>query len=319
MLPGTPVAQKALEMGLTTLEDHFTSKNPLTTLKVAWRLHHFLANFRPDNITCHRGEFFWFFALKHFLGKTGWSLIRVRGDERKPRANWLNRFLHNQCTDRIITSGHFIKQWFIDDLLVSPNKIDVIHGGVDTAKFAFDPEGRKRIRYEFGFEEDDIVVGLVGRYSSPKGHSVLLEALCLLRKQNSKYKLLLVSDNGSWDIIDLAAKINQQGLKGVAFVTGFRPDVVACMCAFDVGVVASVRSEAICRVAFELMAVGIPLVATTVGALPEIAPKSNLVPPNDATALANKIASADRSVKLFDDDAFLASYLESVSKACPQG
>lgn len=314
VLPGTETAIKAKEMGLSTLEDDFTAKNPFAALAVIGRVNRFLEGFRPENITCHRGEFFWYFALKRYFSKPAWSLIRVRGDERRPKNNWPNRFLHNSCADRVIVSGEFIKRWFVGDLGMPETKIAVIHGGVDSRKFAFDAEGRKRVRSEFGFAENDIVAGLVGRYCPVKGHAVLMEAISLLRQRDPRYKLLMITDSGSLDVADLKEKVAKSDLKDHAFVTGFRPDVVACMSALDVGVVASLGSEAICRVAFELMAVGVPLVSTAVGSLPEIAPKNNLVPPGDATALAHAIQNADKTLRVFDDTAFLQAYLRVCQK-----
>lgn len=60
------------------------------------------------------------------------------------------------------------------------------------------------------------------------------------------------------------------------------------------GVVCSVGSEAVPRVALEWLAQGRPVVATAVGALPELVEdgqNGRLVPPRDGTALAEAIGS----------------------------
>ena len=68
--------------------------------------------------------------------------------------------------------------------------------------------------------------------------------------------------------------------------------------ALDIGVVASLWSEAIARSALEIMATGRPLVSTDVGVMPDLASPSVLVPPGDSEALSKAIASLiDESVR----------------------
>lgn len=312
VLPNSEPEAKAREMGLDIYADSLISKKPLEILRVANRLGRFLDNYKPDNITSHRGEFFWYLALKRFFGSPSWKLTRVRGDERKPKANFANKFLHNSCTDQLIVSGKVIADHFINNLQTSPDKIKVIYGGVDLKRFAFDQSGREKVRKEFGFDDTDIVVGIVGRYCPVKGHKYLMEAVASLREEDKRYKLLMVTDNGSLDIEELKAKVKNSALDGHAFVTGYRDDVVACMSAIDVGVVASIGSETICRVAFELMAVGVPLVATNIGVLPEVTPIDNLVPAEDSIALAAKIKNHTKELKIFDENEFVKEYLGAI-------
>jgi glycosyltransferase involved in cell wall biosynthesis len=71
--------------------------------------------------------------------------------------------------------------------------------------------------------------------------------------------------------------------------------------ACDIGVVHSLRSEAICRVALEYMAESIPLVGTRVGALAEVIHEWHsglLVPPADAGSLAGALVRLVRSPSL---------------------
>ncbi|MDR1450844.1 MAG: glycosyltransferase [Helicobacteraceae bacterium] len=306
VLPDTKTAQTARAMGIRTYEDKFNAVNPIGA---AIRLNAFLRDFAPDVVTAHRGEFFWFLALKRFFGAR-WKLLRVRGDRRVTKASAINRFLHNRCADHIIVSGEWIKASLIDRLKTQSDKISVIYGGVDTQKFAFDKSGRERVRNEFGFAKEDIVVGLVGRYGEVKGHKYLIDALAILRQSDKRYKLLLVTDSADLNIADLQSYIDDRGLKAAAFITGFRADITACVSAFDIGAIASLGSEAICRAAFEIMAIGVPLIATAVGTLPEII--SSLAPPNNAAALADKIKNRDGGIRIFSDEAFLSSYLEIV-------
>lgn len=312
VLPDSEPEEKAKEMGLDIYVDRLISKKPVEIMQVASRLGDFLDKFQPDNITCHRGEFFWYLALTKIAKKPNWSLVRVRGDERKPKANIFNKIMHNRIADRVILSGKVIENYFLQDLKTPKEKLNVIYGGVDLNRFRFDPSGRERVRKEFGFGDDDIVVGIVGRYCLVKGHKYLMEAVASLRKEDKRYKLLMVTDNGSLDIAKLKEAVKNSELDNYAFVTGFRDDVVACMSAIDVGVVASIGSETICRVAFELMATGVPLVATDVGVLPEVTPTGNIVPAKDSKALAEKIKHHSKELRIFDENQFVKEYLGAI-------
>ena len=56
------------------------------------------------------------------------------------------------------------------------------------------------------------------------------------------------------------------------------------------------RTEGLPRAMIEAMARGLPCIGSTVGGIPELLPPEDLVPPNDSSALARKIAEvvADR-------------------------
>ena len=62
-------------------------------------------------------------------------------------------------------------------------------------------------------------------------------------------------------------------------ITGKVEDVPACLSALDMGVVPSLWSETIARAALEMMACGLPLVATSVGVMPDLLPREALIAP----------------------------------------
>jgi glycosyltransferase involved in cell wall biosynthesis len=75
-------------------------------------------------------------------------------------------------------------------------------------------------------------------------------------------------------------------------LTGFRRDIPEVMAALDVLVLPSIRSEAIPQVIPQALAVGTPVVASTVGGSPELVrdgENGRLVAPGDARALAEAI------------------------------
>lgn len=133
-------------------------------------------------------------------------------------------------------------------------------------------------------------IGLLARYDPIKGHHYLLRAARQLLDAPGAPPFTLVFSGLRENAhkAKIAAEVEALGL---ASHTEWPPDggpVEAVLGSLDIGVVSSIGSEEVSRIALEYMAAGIPVVATAVGGLPEIVGPGagRLVPPRDAPALA---------------------------------
>src|SRR5207249_5828406 len=89
--------------------------------------------------------------------------------------------------------------------------------------------------------------------------------------------------------------------------------LLACYRAADVAVVPSVALEGFGLVVLEALACGTPVIASEVGGLPEVLSpldRSMLVPPGDAGALADRLASALDGTKPLPDSVRCRRYAE---------
>lgn len=78
--------------------------------------------------------------------------------------------------------------WGKDDFTIIPNAIDV-------ERFSFNSQYRFQKRSELNIEEDEFLIGFVGRFSSQKNPLYLLDVLLASKKMSDKkVKLLLVGD-----------------------------------------------------------------------------------------------------------------------------
>ena len=139
----------------------------------------------------------------------------------------------------------------------------------------------------------DCVFGLLGRLDPVKGHETLLEAAVLLKKEHPSARLRAVGGGAPLHRALLEAKARALGLEASMEFTGFVPEVPTELARCRVGVVASTGSEAVSRAALEWMAAGRPLVASSVGCLPDLVEEGVtgfLVPPGDPRALARALA-----------------------------
>lgn len=296
-LPGTPPVLKAQGIGLETFEANINKSDPFRVLAAMGAMDKLLMTFEPDIVICNRGEFYWYFAYKR-MTRQKFKLIRVRGDIRPPKPGRINKIIHNRCTDAIVTSGKFIKQQYMDILGTPSFGISVIHGGVDTEIFKPSSFGRIKLRDEFGYSDENFVVGIVGRFDPIKGHGNLIKAVSKLYHNGRKdIRLLIAGFDAVSSTEDIKQMINSEGISDICTITGKRDDITDIYSCMDVCVVSSLGSEAICRVGMEAMACGVPLITSDTGVLPEIS--KNVYPKDDWEALAELLTDFDHSTTVY--------------------
>jgi glycosyltransferase involved in cell wall biosynthesis len=197
------------------------------------------------------------------------------------------RALVYRLADRIITSGEGVRAIVIA-AGIAPERVVTISAGVDDEQFHPGVSGRS-VRDELGLG-DAPVVGLVANVRGSKGHNVFLEAARAVLASKPDARFLIVGDGVGFE--EVARRVRALGLDPSVRLTGFRRDVPEVMAALDVLALPSIRSEAIPQVIPQALAVGTPVVASTVGGSPELirdGENGRLVPPGDARALADAI------------------------------
>lgn len=139
--------------------------------------------------------------------------------------------------------------------------------------------------------ESRTVVGTVGRLSLEKGHAVLVEAAAKVCIDTSLPKPLFIVVGDGPVMADLLAQVSQLGLTDVFLFAGQRQDMPAVYPAFDLFVLPSL-TEAMPMALLEAMAAGLPVIATKVGAIPEVLSDSSfgaVVAPGNPSELAAAI------------------------------
>jgi glycosyltransferase involved in cell wall biosynthesis len=206
----------------------------------------------------------------------------VRVADRDP---WLDRLLARLAAAIVVNSGATAAR--LRDLPGAAAKVTVVPNGVDLARFAPAP-GDPALGAALGLDPAVPVVGYFGRLEHGKGVDVLLEAALRLHTKLPPTAFLFVGEGPLRPA--LAERAAAAGLP--ASFAGHRDDVPALLrlCA---AVVLPSRQEAFGRILIEAMAAGVPVVATSVGGIPEVCVDgvtALLVPPDDADALAVAIA-----------------------------
>lgn len=311
-LPGTDTWRKAEDWGFTPLNLGLNSGNPARLAAAYAGLRRLAREYKPHVVNCHRGEGFFLWAMLR-RQMNSFALVRTRGDQRRPRGDFCNKWLHNKAADALISTNTAMARYFESHMDTPPGHMSTILGGVDQDSFRFDPPGRDKVRREFGFADDETVVGLLGRLDTVKDQRGVIAACARLRQSGRRVRLMLLGE-GTSNIsrANVEAWLAEAGMGAFSVITGRRNDVAACISAMDIGVVASTGSETIARAALEIMACGRPLISTTVGVMPDLLPSEALFAPGDPIAMSEKIA------QVMDKPDFAGFLLEDAHKRLPQ-
>lgn len=179
---------------------------------------------------------------------------------------------YTRLPHRVLTVSSFVKQ------LLADRGIPAEHIGI-VPPIAVPPrwsdihldnpwQRLQEVRAELGFGEQDVVVGCVAVLREAKGHADLLQAMVPLCKTNPHLHLVVVGD-GQVVMDRLQAMRDAHGLQAQVHLLGYRDGACRLMAGFDIFALAS-HKEAAGTVFLEAAYVGVPIVATRVGGVPEM-------------------------------------------------
>ncbi|HET8740438.1 MAG TPA: GNAT family N-acetyltransferase [Acidimicrobiia bacterium] len=179
-------------------------------------------------------------------------------------------------------------------------KGDLLGNGVNLTRFdpgGVDPAARADLRKEWGVEDDQVVVGMVGRLVVEKGYPELFAAAAGM---DERYVFVVVGpeDPEKSDAVPPAV-IETARARGVRFL-GMRTDVEEIFSAFDLMVLPSHR-EGFPRAAMEAAAMGLPIVATNIRGCRQVVEQGVnglLVPVDDPRALREAIETLGEDADL---------------------
>lgn len=203
--------------------------------------------------------------------------------------NRLNRWTLPSASRVITVCGPFAERLAREEG-VRRERISVLHSSVSPPAPVRADEVVS-LKKRLGVNAGERVVLSVGRLSREKGHADLVDALGALRRLDPglDFKLVVVGDGPERERVEKAAK--SLGLVGRVVFAGHAKDVRPFYAMADVLALPS-HSEGSPYVLLEAMAAGVPVAATAVGGIPEIASDGEtalLVHARDADAMASAL------------------------------
>jgi glycosyltransferase involved in cell wall biosynthesis len=172
------------------------------------------------------------------------------------------------------------------------SEIRTIYNGIQ----ALPPNGqdREKLRAEFGFASDDLVVGTIGNLTPPKNHHFLLRvAQRLLERPELADRLRFIIIGGGILERELRLLARQLGIESRVTFAGQRENAVEYLRAFDVFIMTS-HYEGLSNAIMEAMLYELPCVVTDVGGNRELVTEGEtgyVVPAGDRALFADRVAA----------------------------
>lgn len=284
--PTSEVMTKARELGTPVVPMNLRHRiHPL----VSFRIWLFCRRNRVDLIKSYSSKDHWL-CLPLFL--CGWPVTRARCIT-DPLGKKQRAFIYRHGCAKIVADAQVIKNEFIEQYGIAPEKIEVIGSAVDLEKFS-PKRDRMKFRREVGLSAETPIIVNVGMIRPDKGQFNLVEAARIVRHQRPDAHFVFVGEatggrsREKW----VRKAIDRAGLNGNVLMMGYRWDIPDILAAANMVVIASRHTEASPIVLREAFACGRPIVATRVGDVPEIIVHGQnglIVQPNDSNALATAI------------------------------
>jgi len=171
---------------------------------------------------------------------------------------------------------------------IAQEKILLIENGVNLERFATStaPEA---IKESLGIKKEPLIVGSIGALTREKGHQYLLRAALKVIRIYPKAIFLLVGDGTERPNLEKTA--SSLGIKNSVIFAGMRKDVPEILSIIDVFVLPSLN-EGLPMALLEAQAAQIPVVATRVGAIPDVLEDGVtgiLIKPKEPEAISNAV------------------------------
>jgi len=191
----------------------------------------------------------------------------------------------------------------VQDFMTGPRsvpgrKMEIVYNSIP-AEFCrtYTQEQKQAIAREYHIPLDGPVIGIVGRLDAVKGHTDFLVAASRISRIAPDVHYVIAGEGVLRQALEEQA--GSLGISERVIFLGHCANILDIISLFDLMVISS-YSEGLPLSALEAMALGKPIVATSVGGIPEIIDDGKsgiLVPPGDPETLSRAIESL-----LFDDE-----------------
>jgi glycosyltransferase involved in cell wall biosynthesis len=211
---------------------------------------------------------------------------------------WPYRFYRRQAYRWVCNNAHAfvavstdLAQFAAATLGVKSNRVRIVRNGIDTRAFEPDTILREQTRDRLMLQPSELLILSVGELTEVKGHEYLLRAFARMKGQSSNLTLAIAGDGPLRAHLESLA--SESGIAARVKFLGHRRDIKALLNAADVFVMPSL-SEGLPLAILEAMAIGLPIIATAVGGVPEVIKSGEtgwLVQPQQPEALASTLCN----------------------------
>ena len=225
--------------------------------------------------------------------------LETDAQAKEPRRRIWFRRLAYELAHRVLAVSHQLKDLHSRRTGFAAHRIEVIHNGVDGARFFPDSGARARMRAELGIAAGEFCIGCVGNLLPVKDHLTALRAVDRLASVCPRWRLLIAGEGPERPRLE--AFIDQHPeWKGRVSLPGTIDRIPELLNALDAYVLPSL-SEGISNSLLEAMSAGLPVIATATGGNPEVVVDGQsgvLFPVGDFDKLAGELIRFGRNQEL---------------------
>ena len=204
------------------------------------------------------------YGLKTIFTVHGWAFNEARTFRAKSViyiSQWITSFL---CDSSIVLSRHDYRQ-ALGMPLLSKRKFAMIPLGVPESDLKYLSQKKAKEQLLLAPRTGEVCIGTIAEFTKNKGLDYLLDAINILKSQ--KLKLAIIGDGEEKERIE--KRLEDENLKESVTTCGFVPHIAKHIKAFDVFVLPSLK-EGLPYTILEAMNAGVPVVASSVGGIPDL-------------------------------------------------
>lgn len=262
---------------------------------ILWRLVHLIRALRPNIVQTwmYHADLLGGLAARiagnrHLIWGIRTTDVRAGGSFATVMVRWLCARLSRWVPQVIVCAAEASRQSHIA-VGYDAKKMMVVSNGYEFSWLKASVDERQSLREQCGINQNDVVVGSLGRFHAAKDQESFVRAAGLLAPQYPQLRFLMVGRGLVWDNAQLVDWIDRSGCKNRFVLLGERKDVPQCLAAIDIFCLHS-RTEGFPNVLAEAMAMGLPCVTTDVGnAAMMLADTGVVVPKDDLASLAQGV------------------------------
>jgi glycosyltransferase involved in cell wall biosynthesis len=224
---------------------------------------------------------------------------------------------------RLVAVSDSLRRIIAESTTLSSRKIVKIYNGISTSEFS--RPRSKKLREQFGWSRNDVLVGCLGNVRFAKGYDVLLHAAARLRERSAGWRFVIAGQGKTGLLDDLLALRSRLKVEELVHFLGFQPDPAAFLSGLDFFLLPS-TSEGFSIATIQAMAAGLPVIVTRSGGPEEIVTHGEtgwLIDPGNPEAIVEaleKLAAdkelcarlaangRDHATRAFGIDAMLKAY-----------
>lgn len=285
--PGSPIAKMAVERNLpVALMSMRRSRYPQAILA----MRRLLQRDRPAILQVNSSRDSWIGSIAARLVRSRPKVIRIRHISTPLNRNLTTQLLYRGLVDMVVvTGGERTRRGLIERDGLAADRVAAFPIGLDVEYFHPAPPDPD-LRHELGLTNGQLLVGLISYLRTYKGHEYFIDAAGRIATKREDVTFIIVGEGPEEQTI--RRLIEERQLTSRIRMLGFRDDLLNVFRSLDVFAIPSVEGDTIPQVLMQALAMGIPVVSTTVGSIPDVVIDGEtgfVVPPRDSSALAEKI------------------------------